>query len=690
MCVRVVGKNSNGQDAPTAPHAGAADEEDRNAQLRRVNASAGMRPGNGAAADRQFSRNGGTVPAADMDLSALANWSMSEVRNASIDIVRLTSVTTATANALVQPFAFGRAYLTKHGRTEEGLNGLKFAVLSNAAILGHPVGTKPPSWAELKARARRVAQGDWMAEWRERQREARAQDAKRREGTVIQPESESVAELIRKARKALKQVDEGKESKALGEFGAPPVLNGGAPETQELVLDLTKQCPPPRAEKYADEPGVKAFVPDKKLLRATYENARMGAAYGTLKVPMETYRVFARACDFEPEYELASMCFAGELHPSVAYQMAWVRLCVLCKGKDPETGKQRGRPLGMPEDDRRLWGSCMCKQDKGLHQRFFTGMLPEDEKAWRAQYDACAAEARAAAEAAGVADVGAFVNAVTDTGVGSYAEATGDTAASEAMHAAEVALAAASVKPKVPVNLGIGTAAGAALTHLTVRGWTEKCPTNAQLCGDVENMFNLSDREAEADALREYFPQYLPWARTWYAIPAPIHLGSRGGLIVVTGVEGAEGERGVRVVKQQSSASEAIRWGEPVVSASVPAAAAKAAGVRRAASSAGEEDDTGAERVNVPSSASASTLSMASALACSLLASAASHAAAYPTSPPTALKQSTRPFACAGEPLIVLSKTLIAASVASYEKTSALSSRSLAPQSALHTSHLMA
>ena len=127
----------------------------------------------GGGGEGAFTRCGGTIPPADMDLSALANWSLIEVRNATIDVVRLTSVGTKEANAIVQPFGFGRAYLSRHGKTMEGLNGLKFAVLANASILGYPTGTKPPSWREMIERARRVASGDWMAEWRERQREAR-------------------------------------------------------------------------------------------------------------------------------------------------------------------------------------------------------------------------------------------------------------------------------------------------------------------------------------------------------------------------------------------------------------------------------------------------------------------------------------------------------------------------------------
>ena len=112
-----------------------------------------------------FTATGGTVPPPWMDISELDAWQLTEVRNADIDIVRLTNVATAKANALVQPFIFGRQQYAAHVDAAEAVRGLKFAVMANATICGHPRGTKPPSWEEMMRRARRVAAGGFRAEW---------------------------------------------------------------------------------------------------------------------------------------------------------------------------------------------------------------------------------------------------------------------------------------------------------------------------------------------------------------------------------------------------------------------------------------------------------------------------------------------------------------------------------------------
>ena len=78
----------------------------------------------------------------------------------------------------------------------------------------------------------------------------------------------------------------------------------------------------------------------------------------------------------------------------------------------------------------------MCRQDKDLH-RAFTGMLPDDERAWVAARAEWTTRARWAAAAAGVSDVDAYINATSSDGVGAYAAATGDTASSSEMQAVE-------------------------------------------------------------------------------------------------------------------------------------------------------------------------------------------------------------------------------------------------------------
>ena len=240
-----------------------------------------------------FTTTGGTVPPPTMDLADLDDWQLTEVRNADIEIVRLTNVATAKANALVQPFVFGRQQYAAHVDAAEAMRGLKFAVMANATICGHPCGTKPPSWEEMMRRARSVAAGGYRAEWDAVRDAADARARQRARGGAVRQATSDVDTLARKAMKAMKHIDEGKESKAAGEFGAPPILDAGLPSTQQMVLDMTAQGELPGPESYADVPGVAPFRPTRDTVRAVFASATLGSAFGTLKVHLR-WRLAAR------------------------------------------------------------------------------------------------------------------------------------------------------------------------------------------------------------------------------------------------------------------------------------------------------------------------------------------------------------------------------------------------------------
>ena len=538
-------------------------------------ASGGVAACDATTSNTSFTATGGTVPPPWMDISELDAWQLTEVRNADIDIVRLTNVATAKANALVQPFIFGRQQYAAHVDAAEAVRGLKFAVMANATICGHPRGTKPPSWEEMMRRARRVAAGGFRAEWDALRDAATARAQQRARGSAIAHATSNVDELARKAAKAMKHIDEGKEGKAAGEFGAPPILDAGLASTQQMVLQMTAQGELPAPELYADVPGVAPFRPTRDTVRAVFASATLGSAHGTLKVPMETYRVAVRAGGFEAEYTIACAAFAGTLHARAAFETSYTRLCVLSKGVDKE-GNQCGRPLGMPEDDRRLWGRCLCRQDRDKHRAFFTGMLPEDERAWEERRQRARADVEAAAVQGGVADAAAYVEAAEKGDAEACARMAVAATNSMALDEAAARLTVAATRPKVPRNLGIGTPDGAAITHLIVRAWSEIDTRKSVLSGDIKNMFNTTKRDSEAEDMAKYWPQYVPFFRLFSAIATPIHLGPKGGLVVVT-----DGDDGEYVVLGDTPAVCAIRWGEPVMPLVMPAAAAEAAGVAR-------------------------------------------------------------------------------------------------------------
>ena len=79
-----------------------------------------------------------------------------------------------------------------------------------------------------------------------------------------------------------------------------------------------------------------------------------------------------------------------------------------------------------------------------------------------------------------------------------------------------------------PVQVGVGTPGGAeAVAHVT-RQWFERHAQDADhvlVKDDMENAFNVDDRQSILEAVREFFPSLAPWADFTYDGASALHLG---------------------------------------------------------------------------------------------------------------------------------------------------------------------
>ena len=468
----------------------------------------------------------GTVRPADFPFADLDQFDLNEIRNAPhMSFVRLTCVTDVIADEIVQLWIYGRDAMLQQCENATGLHGFKYAVITHAIVLGYARGTPRPADAALRERAMRCAANEphVLAQWSQRLEESRAArradlacDKQRQLAVVAQT-------LMYKASAALRHVEQGADGKAKGAFGAAPVLPATKPHVQQMAVDLLPQGQLPSPTVWAAEPGVAPFQANTKSYEEFCQHLPDGKGAGTLRYPYEMIKVAVRAGGLEVERGLANACYAGKFHRDVAFALAYGKLMMLLK-MITAAGVERGRPILMPEADRRCWGGYLCKTDAALHAEHFTKISPERKQRWLQGVH----EATQRMERCRVAEADAY---------GTRDEAAIELARRRHDQAAK-ALGEASRPPKFPVNLGIGVHGGAEIAHHIARARSERNPLKAQVMDDIKNYFPTSKREAQADATRLAFPQYLPFFGTFSMHASPVHLGPEVGVLHIEMVEG--------------------------------------------------------------------------------------------------------------------------------------------------------
>ena len=132
---------------------------------------------------------------------------------------------------------------------------------------------------------------------------------------------------------------------------------------------------------WAAEPGVAPFQANEKSYKEFCERLPDGKGPETLRYPYEMIKVAVRAGGLEVELGLANACYAGKFHRDLAFALAYGKLMMLLK-MITAAGVGRGRPILMPESDRRCWGGYLCSTDAALHAEHFTKISPERKQRW--------------------------------------------------------------------------------------------------------------------------------------------------------------------------------------------------------------------------------------------------------------------------------------------------------------------
>ena len=196
---------------------------------------------------------------------------------------------------------------------------------------------------------------------------------------------------------------------------------------------------------------------------------------------------------------------AALVHPSYVDLNGDLRAVFFYK----DDAKTKIRPLGVGESRRRLICRCLVRREREKWAVFFTSELPEDKEE-REQRVAEAAQDLAEAEQRRDA-----ASVIADADVAFQAR--------DEVDDARARLDAAKQVPNFPTNWCFSSM-GTEKTIATVQAWCDCNPKEPICSGDMENFYNLHERESTFHALKhcEFSRPYVPCYRLWYSKPAKI------------------------------------------------------------------------------------------------------------------------------------------------------------------------